>query len=170
VARSSNPVARYDRTVTVPCLSAEQRLTWPGDLPADLARLPDLMERLHFAVVGRHTLGLARPLGTRDAVSLDLLGRWPLMRFERAGDAVGPGRALRRYRLPPGLATRRVPIVGRFELGVEQAGGRTRAWVRASDFPGLLLSCPPPAPTIYSAFHAHVSNSYLRALRAALAP
>jgi hypothetical protein len=154
--------------VTVPCLNAEQRLAWPGDLPDDPAGLPGLMERLHFAVVERHTLGLVRPLRTTAGVSLDLLGRWSLMRFERAGDAVGPGRARRRYRLPPGLATRRAPIVGTFELGVEQADGRIRAWVRAADFPSLLLSCPPPAPTIYTGFHAHVSHSYLRALRSAL--
>jgi hypothetical protein len=155
--------------VTVPRLSSEQRLTWPGDLPADPAGLPDLMERLHFAVVERQALGLVRPLRTTAGVSLDLLGRWSLMRFERAGDAVGPGRARRRYRLPPGPATRHVPIVGTFELGVEGAGGQTRAWVRVEDFPSVMLSCPPPAPTIYADFHAHVSHSYLRALRSALA-
>jgi hypothetical protein len=155
--------------VSVPCLNAEQRLSWSADLPLEATALPELMERLHFAVVERHTLGLVRPLRTSAAVSLDLLGRWPLMRFERAGDAVGPGRALRRYRLPSSLVTRRTPIVGAFELGVEQAGGQTRAWVRTADFPSLLLSCPPPAPAIYARFHAHVSHSYLRALRRALA-
>jgi hypothetical protein len=153
------------RQVTVPCLNAEQRLAWPGDLSDDPTRLPGLMERLHFAIVERHALGLVRPLETPVGISLDLLGRWSLMRFERAGDAVGPDRALRRYRLPPGLATRRTPIVGTFELGVEQAGGQTHAWVRAADFPSLLLSCPPPAPTIYARFHAHVSYRYLWALR-----
>jgi hypothetical protein len=155
--------------MTVPCLNAEQRLSWSADLPVAPADLPALMERLHFAVVERQTLGLVRPLGSAAAVSRDLLGRWPLMRFERDGDEVGPGRALRRYRLPPSLVTRRVPIVGRFELGVERRGARTHAWVRAADFPSLLLSCPPPGPTIYAAFHAHVSHSYLRGLRGALA-
>jgi len=155
--------------VSVPCLDAEQRLSWSADLPVAPAALPELMERLHFAVVERHTLGLVRPLRTTTAVSLDLLGRWPLMRFERDGDEVGPDRALRRYRLPPSLVTRHAPIVGRFELGVDRRGARTRAWVRVADFPSLLLSCPPPAPTIYAGFHAHVSHGYLRALRRALA-
>jgi hypothetical protein len=153
--------------VSVPCLDAEQRLAWPGALSAAPAVLPELMERLHFAVVERYTLGLARARRTTAGVSLELLGRWPAMRFERAGDDVEPGRALRRYRLPASLVTRRAPV-GRFELGVEQQGGQIRAWVRVADFPGLLLSCPPPAPTVYAAFHAHVSERYLRALRARL--
>ncbi|HEY3108635.1 MAG TPA: hypothetical protein VGL23_07770 [Chloroflexota bacterium] len=155
--------------MAVPRLNAEQRLSWSADLPFGPAALPELMERLHFAVVERQTLGLVRPRRSATAVSLDLLGRWPLMRFERDGDEVGPGRALRRYRLPPSLVTRRAPVVGRFELGVERRRGRTRAWVRAADFPALLLSCPPPAPTIYAAFHAHVSHGYLRVLRSRLA-
>ena len=155
--------------MTVPCLNAEQRLAWPGSLPDDPAGLPGLMERLHFAVVERHTLGLARALLMTSGVSLDLLGRWPLMRFERAGDEVAPGRAVRRYRLPPGPLSRRAPAPALFELGAEQQDDRTRAWVRVADFPSVMLSCPPPAPAIYTGFHAHVSDSYLRALRSALA-
>ena len=76
---------------------------------------------------------------------------------------------VRRYRLPPSLATRRAPGVATFELGVEQAGAETRAWVRVADFPSVMLSCPPPGPTLYPAFHAHVSNGYLRVLRSRLA-
>jgi hypothetical protein len=155
--------------VSVPCLNAEQRLSWSADLPLAPAALPELMERLHFEVIERQTLGLVRPHRGASAVSLDLLGRLTLMRFERDGDEVGPGRALRRYRLPPGPVTRRAPIVGRFELGLERREGRTRAWVRTADFPSLLLSCPPPAPALYARFHAHVSYGYLRALRGALA-
>jgi hypothetical protein len=96
--RPSQAAERYDRSVSVPCLDAEQRLAWSGALPVAPAALPELIERLHFAVVERYAFGLVRPLRTTAGVSLDLLGRWPAMRFERAGDEVGPGRAPRRYR------------------------------------------------------------------------
>lgn len=154
--------------MSVPCLNAEQRLSWSAGLPIPPAELPDAMERLHFAVVAGQTLGLIRPRREAGAVSLDLPPGWSVMRFERDGDEVGPDRTVRRYRLPPGLAARRVGLIGRFELGVERRGGRTEAWVRAADFPSRLLACPPPVPTLYAAFHAHVSYGYLRALRRAL--
>jgi hypothetical protein len=155
--------------VSVPCLDAEQSLTWAGPWPADPAGLPDLMERLHFAVVDHHTLGLVSSRRTAAGVSIDLLGRFSIMRFEPAGDAVEPGRAVRRYRLPPSLATRRAPGQATFELGAEQVGEQIRAWVQVANFPSVMLSCPPPGPTLYPAFHAHVSNAYLRVLRSRLA-
>ena len=161
--------ARDDRLVAVPRLNAEQRLSWSADLPFGPAALPELMERLHFAVVDRHTLGLVRTLRTSGGVSLDLLGRWSIMRFEPIGDELSAERVLRRYRLPPSLATRRAPGVATFELGLAQVGAETRAWVRVAGFPSVMLSCPPPAPTLYPAFHAHVSHAYLRLLRHALA-
>jgi hypothetical protein len=155
--------------VSVPTLDAEQRISWPGRWPTDRADLPDLMERLHFAVVDSHTLGLVWSTISPEGVSLDLLGRWSIMRFERLGDEVGPSRVVRRYRLPPSPVTRRARVDGRFELGIEPAGDGTSAWVRVADFPSLLLSCPPPGPTIYPAFHASVSKRYLLVLRSALA-
>jgi hypothetical protein len=155
--------------VSVPRLDAEQRLAWPGRLPADPASLPELMERLHFEVIRRVTLGQVRPHASSAGVSCDLFGRLPVLVFDRAGDGVAPGRAVRHYRLRPGPLTRRVPDGGRFELGLSEHGGETHAWVRVAGFPSLMLSCPPPAPTIYADFHAHVSHAYLRVLRARLA-
>ena len=156
--------------MSVPCLTAEQRLRWSGRPTGDPAALPDLMERLHFAVVERYTLGLVAALRTSARVSLDLFGRWPVMLFEREGDRVGPDGAVRRYRLAPSAVTRRVAEAGTFELGLAVEGAQTRAWVRVRDFPSLALSCPPPAPALYQDFHAHVSHAYLRALRGTLAP
>jgi hypothetical protein len=155
--------------VSVPRLDAEQRLAWPGRLPTDLASLPGLMERLHFGVIRRVTLGQVRPRASSVGVSCDLFGRFPVLVFERAGDEVAAGRAVRRYCLRPGPMTRRVPDGGTFELGLSDRGGETQAWVRVTGFPSLPLSCPPPVPTIYADFHAHVSYAYLRVLRARLA-
>jgi hypothetical protein len=155
--------------VTIPRLTAQQQLDWPGRLPADATGLPALMERLHFATVDRHSGGLVRTRTTSSGVALALLGRWSIMGFDLIGDEVAPGRAIRRYNLPPGPATRRVPVPGIFELGVEERGDQVHSWLRVEDFPSVMLSLPPPAPTIYPAFHAHVSNRYLRALRTALA-
>jgi hypothetical protein len=155
--------------VSVPRLDAEQRLAWPGRLPTQLESLPALMERLHFEVIRRVTLGRVRPHASSAGVSCDLFGRLPVLVFHRDGDVVAPGRVVRRYRLRPGPLTRRVPDGGSFELGLTERDGETHAWVRVARFPSLMLSCPPPAPTIYADFHAHVSHAYLRVLRANLA-
>lgn len=113
-----------------------------------LAELPDLMEQLHFAVIGKYGY---RP------------GPW--LRFEMPETVVTQLEARRRWRMA-GLLMRPSHDAF-FELGISTS----RAWVRVERFPSVFLSpgVPRPIRRLYEGFHAHVSYRYLDVLRAQLA-
>ena len=141
---------------------AEQTLSWTGEVLSDAGQL-DAMERLYWRSVVRHGLGGAWIKRDGDRVAMALLGRVPLLVFERAGDRVQAGEIERTWRIVGG-ATARGPG-GTFRLGAAQNGERVRAWVRVEGLPSRLAPLP-LLGRLYAAYHATVSDAYLRALRA----
>ena len=141
---------------------SEQTLSWPGEVLADASQL-DHMERLHWRTVVRYGLGGAwiRREGSR--VTVALLGQVPLLVFEREADRVEAGEIERCWRVVGGAATHGPG--GTFRLGAAQSGERVRAWVRVEGMPSRLAPLP-LLGRVYAAYHAMVSNGYLRALRA----
>ena len=140
---------------------AEQRLEWSGEWPAD--GLLDAMERLHWRTMVRWGAGGVRVRRDGGVATVALLEVLPLLRFEDAGDRVEPGLVERRWRIVGGAATREPG--GTFALGASRGDGRVAAWVRVEEMPSRFAGLP-LVGRLYAAYHALVSNAYLRALRA----
>jgi hypothetical protein len=149
-------------------LNAEQSIVLAQGLPDDLTldELPPLMERLHFAVVGRYGPGI-RVCRAPGRVVCALPGGAAGLVFEEALTRVDERTAKRRWRVGGRLV--RAGGAGMFELGA--AREPARAWVRVERFPSVFLTpwLPRPLRRAYATFHAHVSLAYLALLRAQLA-
>ena len=140
---------------------SEQRLEWPGEWPT--GELLDALELLHWRTMARWALGGVRVRRDGGGVTVALLGRLPLLRFEREADRVEPDLLERRWRIAGGAATRGPG--GTFRIGAARGGGRVTTWVRVEGMPSRLAPLP-LLGRLYAAYHALVSNADLRALRA----
>jgi hypothetical protein len=133
-------------------LESEEHLTWPGPWPPApaLARLPALLERLHFRSVERFSLGLLRCRRRGGRVECRFLGGWPGLAFVDGGTTRRPDRVERCWTIAPGFLARPLTNAlapeghGTLAVGVERmAGGRLHAWARVEGFPARFLG---PAP------------------------
>src|SRR5688572_4849710 len=98
------------------------------------------MERLHWRTVVRYGLGGAWIRRDGERVAVALLGRVPLLVFEREDDRIGAGEVERRWRIVGGATTRGPG--GTFRLGAAQNAERVRAWVRVEGMPSRLAGLP----------------------------
>jgi hypothetical protein len=169
-------------------LESEEHLTWTGPWPPApaLARVPALLERLHFRSIERCSLGLLRCRRRGGRVECRFLGRWPGLAFADGGTARRPDRVERRWTIAPGFLARPVAGAlapaghGTLALGVERlAGGRLHAWARVEGFPARFLGPAPFGPAafgrpwawlgrLYAAVHSAAAFRCLRELARSL--
>ena len=167
----------------------------PRPSPPQLARLPDLMEALHFRCVERSVPGILRCRRMPTGIECRLLGRWTVLSFEEA-ETLSEARCwIRRWRIGPGLLARAgATDHGSLALGAEITGEerdrlRWRVWSSVEGYPSRFLRVPAagdrlghrstvlirpggrlPAwiARLYVGFHRWVTHRYLRRLAARL--